>query len=145
MVTVTWAPVPNADGYRILETYQADQLPQLLASGRADFCLNDPELIHKAMATSGLTGKITELKVPLPHTRFHYVFIVSRKSPWALKGLVKGLDGALADLKSSGGWAKILKKYDVDLGDENDFPEQIDTGPFYDGYSRYPVFQGGTP
>ena len=127
-------------GYRIIKTYDVDQIPVVLKADQADFTVSSPETMRWAEVKTHTLDDIAEVAADLPQTRFHYVFIVSRKSPWAARGLVKGLDNALVEIKKSGEWAKAFMKYDAAPADERTFRTGIETKQFYTLYDQYPEF-----
>lgn len=134
-----WTSAYLKEGYKIHQVTRIEQLPEMIALKRGDFTIENPGVIKWWARQTGADKKIVEVKTNLPNTKFHYVFIVSRQSPWLAKGLLKGLDAALGEMKKSGEWARVMKQYGFPL-ETRDFKSQIQTEQFYLDYDSYPEF-----
>lgn len=125
--------------YRIHQVTSLEQVLRMLALKRGDLTIENPANIRWWAAKAGIDKELVEIPTQLPNTQFHFVFMVSRKSPWLQKGLVKGLDTALGEMKKSGEWARVTKKYGFPL-ETASFRSQLQTDQFYGEYQYYPAF-----
>ncbi len=130
------------DGYNIaVQTATIQQLPQVLASGRVDMIINSEKSMDWNIEKLGLAGQIEKVNAELPGTRFHFVAMVSRKSPWAQKGIIRAFDEELKKVKQSGEWIQILKKYKDPHGLGKPFKTQINDSKYLADYNNYPVYK----
>ncbi|MFC1523344.1 substrate-binding periplasmic protein [Thermodesulfobacteriota bacterium] len=141
----TAAFMKKEDGYNIHFVSRLEQLPEMVALGRADLTINGSDFMRWWAAKKGVADQIEEHNIEWPWTRFHYVFMVSRKSPWLKKGLVRAFDNEIRKMKESGIWQEILKKYKNPYGLGEPFTTMLDAeyarqGGFYDQYDRYPIY-----
>lgn len=134
-----WTARYLKDGYKIHRVPRTQLIPGLLASKRGTFTFENAGTFMSWAEDAKVGDVMVEVKTNLPNTKFHYVFIVSRKSPWLAKGLVKGLDQELREMKKSGEWEKIVKKYRFPV-ESASFRSQIPTEQFYVEYEKYPEF-----
>lgn len=137
-----------ADGYKIHHVTRIDQLPLMLTAGRAEILINSSSWINWWAAKQGVSDLIEEHEVDWPWTRFHFVFILSRKSPWVKKGLVRAYDREVKKMKEAGIWQAILKKYKNPHGLGKPFTSMLDAeyeakGGFYKKYTQYPLYEPG--
>ncbi len=136
------------EGYNIHYVTRVDQLPVMLAAGRAEILINSSSWINWWAARQGVSGQIEEYDINWPWTRFHFVFMLSRKSIWYQKGLVRAFDQEIQKMKESGVWHSILKKYKNPHGLGKPFTSMLDAeyeqkGGFYKDYNSYPVYKPG--
>lgn len=130
------------DGYNIaVQVYSMEMVPQALANGRVDMIINSENAMDWWANKLGISDQIEKVNVVLPLTRFHFVGMVSRKSPWAEKGIIRAFDESLKKLKKSGEWVKILKKYKDPYGSGKPFKTQIDDSKFFTEYNTYPIYK----
>jgi len=139
----TSAYMKETDGYKIDRSSKMEQLMQKLGHGRGDLTINSSTSINWFIHKMSLEGKLEEIDLVAPGTRFHMVFQLSRKSPWVKKGLVKALDIELKKMKDSGEWLKILKKYKDPYALGRPFTSLIIIDDFYKEYDGYPMFKPG--
>lgn len=143
-----WAAeyMKKEDGYAIDYVTRFDQIPKLLAAGRYPLCICNASFMRWWGTKLGVMSEMQEIEVDWPNTRAYYVFMVSRKSPWMNKGLVRALDDEIRKMKASGKWAAILKKYRDPHGSGRPFRtdrggQYSGRGGFYNGYESYPVYR----
>lgn len=137
----TGAFMKDADGYRIDRTPKMEQLVEKLQAGRGDMTINSSTSMNWFLHKLKYSGKVEEIDLVAPGTRFHMTFQVSRKSAWVELGLVKALDLELKKMKDSGEWLKVLKKYKDPYGEGRPFTSLINTDEFYQTYDSYPVYK----
>lgn len=133
-------------GYMIHDVTRIEQIPLLLALGRCDLTINSSSWINWWAEKQGVQDQIEEYEIDWPWTRFHFVFMVSRKSPWIDKGLIRAMDQEAEKMKASGVWYKILRKYKNPHGFGKPFVSHLDEEyerqqGFYQDYETYPVYQ----
>lgn len=143
----TAAYMKKEDGYNIQEVAKLEQIPKLLlAEERCDLTINNSAWIRWWAEKKGVMEKIEEIDIDWPNTRAHFVFMVSRKSPWIMKGLIRAMDEELKKMKESGEWLKILKKYKDPHGLGKPFQthlneQYLNKNGFYEQYYSYPVYK----
>lgn len=130
------------DGYNINRVSGYQQLPRLLAKGRCDFLINSSNWIRWWAKKQGLLDQFEEIHLELPLTEFEFTMMISRKSPWLDKGIIKAMDEELKKMKASGEWHKILKKYENLHGHGRPFNSQLVTDKYYTNYETYPEWKG---
>lgn len=133
------------EGYTIHNVARVEQVPLLLANGRHDLAINSSSWLNWWAEKQGIEDQLQEIEVGWPWTRFHFVFMVSRKSPWAKKGLIRALDTEIAKMKKTGKWMELLKKYKNPHGYGKAFQSHLDQAyenrhGFYEEYDNYPVY-----
>ena len=133
----------KSDGYKIEETPRMEQNVLKLVAGRGDLIMNSSTSMNWFLRKLGVEDKVREFRIVSPATRFHMTFMVSRKSPWLKKGLIRALDIELKKMKETGEWLKVLKKYNDPYGAGVPFKTLIDTSGFYKDYYNYPVYKPG--
>lgn len=127
------------DGYKINLVARIQQIPQTIASDRYDLTLIASPFMNWMLDNLGLTEELEEIENDFPNTKVGTVFMVSRKSPWVNKGLVRALDEELKKMKTNGKWNEILKKYNVP---SNTGKYQVDSNlEFYKTYDNYPMYK----
>ncbi len=141
-----WTASFLKEGFNIHFVAEIEQIPLMLANGRQDLCVNSATMINYWAKKNNVADQIEMHRIEWPWTRFHYVFMVSRKSPWVQKGLVRALDEELKKMKQSGEWIKILKKYENPHGFGESFVSTLDKayltkGGFYKEYDNYPIYK----
>lgn len=141
----TAAFMKGPGGYTINEVPKLEQIPRILAQGRHDLAINSSTWINWWASKTGVQEKIQEFEIDWPWTRFHFVFMVSRKSPWVEKGLIRALDEEAKKMKESGVWHEILKKYKNPHGSGTPFVSFLDKAyeekqGFYKTYEQYPIY-----
>ena len=134
------------NGYNIRYVTRIEQLPVMLALGRTDILINSSSWINWWAEKKGVADRIAEYDVDWPWTRFHFVFMVSRRSPWVKKGLVRAFDREIRKMKEEGVWQAILRKYKNPHGLGKPFTSTLDAeyeqqGGFYTDYDKYPVYR----
>ncbi len=142
-----WAAafLAGSKGYSVHNVNRLAQIPAVFMKGRTDLIMNSSSWMKWWFEKNGSWDQVTEIDVDWPWTRFHFVCMVSRKSPWAEKGLVRAMDIEIVKMKKSGKWIEILKKYKnphglgkpvAYLGDEYMAPylKEYDTYPIYKSY-----------
>lgn len=139
----TGAFMKASDGYQIDTSPKMEQVVQKLALGRGDLTINSSTSVNWFLHKLKLKGKVEEVELTAPGTRFHMVFQVSRKSPWVEKGLVRALDNELKKMKDSGAWLSVLKKYKDPYAFGRPFKSLIETDEFYKDYNSYPIYAPG--
>jgi ABC-type amino acid transport substrate-binding protein len=133
----------QSDGYNIKEVPKMEQMVRMLVSNRGDIIINSSTSVNWFIHKLGYKNKIKEISIVAPATRFHMTFMVSRKSPWLEKGLVRALDNELKKMKVSGEWLKVLKKYRNPYGAGVPFKSLIKTDDFYSDYYKYLIYKPG--
>lgn len=143
-----WAAeyMKKEDGYVIDYVTRFEQIPKLLAAGRYPLCICTASWMHWWGSKLGVMKDLREFEADWPNTRFHFVSMVSRKSPWMQKGLVRALDEELRRMKASGKWNAILRKYRDPHGSGRGFRSDLDEqylqkNGFYSGYDSYPLYR----
>lgn len=141
-----WTAAFMKDGFDIHYVPRVEQIPVMLAKGRHDLSVNSTTMINYWAKKNNISDKIEMHRIQWPWTRFHYVFMVSRKSPWVEKGLVRALDEELKKMKQNGEWEKILKKYQNPYGFGEPFTSSLDgayliKSGFYEDYDKYPIYK----
>lgn len=131
----------KSDGYKLELVPRIEQNVQKLAAGRGDFILSSSTSVNWFLYKLGFKNEIKEINFVTPQTRFHMTFMLSRKSPWLKKGLVRALDIELKKMKKSGEWLKVLKKYHDPYGYGVPFKSMISKEYFYKDYFKYPVYK----
>ncbi|MCP4345760.1 MAG: transporter substrate-binding domain-containing protein [Desulfobacterales bacterium] len=142
----TAAFMKKPGGYTVYEVATMGQIPLMLANGREDLAINSSTLIHWWSEKQGVQDRIQEFETDWPWTRFHYVFMLSRKSPWAEKGLIRAMDEELKKMKNTRVWHNILSKYTNPHGSGKSFTSFLDqeyekNGGFYTDYDSYPIYR----
>lgn len=131
--------------YKIQEVAKIEQIPIMLSLGRGDLTIQPSSWINWWIAKHGLEGQIREYHIDWPFTQFHFVFMVSRKSPWMKKGLLRAMDEELKRMKKNGKWLSILKKYKNPYAFGRPFrmdlnKEYEEKHGFYKEYNLYPIY-----
>lgn len=123
-----------------------EQIPEMLARGRGDIAIQSTSMMNWWTEKKGLSDQIEMHSVDWRFTRFHYVPMVSRKSPWIEKGLVRAMDRVIRKMKDEGIWQQMLKQFKSprDLG--RPFKTHLDAVfaqkyGFYTNYDNYPIYQ----
>lgn len=130
------------DGYNIAVQVPSMKLvPQALVNDRVDMIINSENWVDWWADKLKITNQLEKINVELPNTRYHFVAMVSRKSPWASKGIIRAFDEELKNLKQSGEYTKILKKYRDPYGFGKAFKTQIDDSKYLTNYNSYPIYQ----
>lgn len=130
------------NGYNIsLQVQTLAQVPTTLANDRVDMIINSENWIDWMSAKQGVSDKLEKVDVILPNTRYHFVAMVSRKSPWAEKGIIRAFDEELKKIKASGEWIQILKKYKDPFASGKPFKSQIDDAKYLVDYNGYPIYK----
>ncbi len=135
----------SQNGYNIRKVARLGQLPTMLAASRCDLIINSSSWINWWAQKKGVQHQIEEHDIDWPMTRFHFVFMVSRKSSWIDKGLIKAMDEEIKKMKKSGAWHKILKKYKNPHGFGKPFISHLDKEynkkhGFYKDYDSFPIY-----
>lgn len=141
----TKTAMKESNGYNIQKAARIEQLPIMLALGRGDIAIQSSIWLNWWIKKQGLQNRIVEYPVDWPLTQFHFVFMVSRKSPWVKKGLVRALDEELKRMKRNGIWHEILLKYGSPYGKGKAFHSHLDENylkkhGFYKDYDHYPIY-----
>lgn len=130
------------DGYNLdSQVNSISAVPTMLLGNHVDIIINSENWIDWWAAKEGIASQIEKLDVTLPNTRFHFVAMVSRKSPWAAKGILRAFDQELANLKKSGEWVAILKKYKDPYASGKPFKTMIDDSKYLKDYDSYPIYK----
>ncbi len=136
----------KTEGYKIHEVSKLEQLPILLAKGRGDILINSSTWINWWAEKQGVSDQLEEHQTDgWPWTRFHFVFMVSRKSPWVQQGLIRAMDEELKKMKDSQIWYQMLRKFRNPHGYGVPFESYLDAAyeqqhGFYSDYESYPIF-----
>ena len=133
-------------GFSIFEVARLEQIPLMLAYGRADLVINSSSWINWWAEKKGVQDQIQEYDFNWPWTRFHFVFMLSKKSNWVEKGLTRTLDEEEKKMKNAGVWHNLLKKYKNPHGFGKPFTSHIDEKyeqkyGFYTDYDNYPIYK----
>ncbi len=143
-----WAAafLKKEDGYNINEVPKIEKIPILLAAKRGDVAINSSTWTNWWADKTGMKDQLVEIDVNWFFTRFHFVLMVSRKSPWVEKGLIRAMDQELLKMKKAGIWHKILAKYKNPHGFGKEFKTHLDAaylekGGFYKDYDNYPIYK----
>ncbi len=143
-----WAAafLKKADGYTINEVPKFERIPIMLAKKRGDLVINSSTWTNWWAEKKGVRDQLVEIDVNWFFTRFHFVPMVSRKSPWVEKGLIRTMDQELLKMKQAGIWQKILAKYKNPHGFGKEFKTHLDAaylekGGFYKDYDNYPIYK----
>ena len=131
--------------YSIETVSRIEQIPLMIAQGRCDLVINESSWINWWADKNNVRTKIEEFEIDWEWTRFHFVFMVSRNSAWADKGLIRALDMEVKKMKDSGLWFEILEKYKNPHGIGKPFRSWLDSEydmaqGFYTDYDSYPVY-----
>ena len=119
-----------------------EQLPFLLVKNRADMMINSSNWINWWSKKIGIFDEIVEIENEnIFFSRFHFVFMLSKKSDWVNKGLIRAMDEELKEMKKSGEWQEILKKYEDPHGYGKPFKTQLNTDKYYLNYEDYPIYK----
>ena len=118
-------------------------LSLMLANGRGDVVLTSSTVMNYHARQQGVLDKLQEVDIDWHWTRFHQVIQISRASPWAQTGIIKGLDQATRDMKADGTYLRILRKYGSRVADGYPFVSQLDESylarhGFYAYYDKLP-------
>lgn len=121
-------------------------LSVMLANGRGDLVLTSSTVMNYHARNQGVADQIKEIDINWHWTRFHQVIQISRASPWAKTGIIKGLDNAARAMKEDGTYRRILKKYGSRVADGYPFVSQLDEAyleknGFYADYDTLPEWQ----
>ena len=136
------AYMKQEDGYQISgQVTSMSRVPLMLTTGHADLIINSENWIDWWADKQGISSEIEKVDVVLPNTRFHFVAMVSRKSTWAEKGIIRAFDEELKKMKQSGEWLKILQKYKDPYGAGKQFKTQIDDTKYLVDYTNYPKYR----
>ncbi len=142
----TAAFMKKPGGYTIHEVSTLGQIPLMLARGREDLAINSSTWTNWWSKKHGVQDKIQEFEIDWPWTRFHFVFMVSRKSSWVEKGLIRAMDEEVKKMKKARDWHRILNKYTNPHGSGKSFTsflgqEYEKNGGFYIDYDSYPIYK----
>ncbi len=142
----TKAFIKSRGKYNILEVRSLSQIPLTLAKGRQDLIINSSSWTNWWAEKNGVADQLLEIEIDWPWTRFHFVFMLSRKSPWVEKGLIRAMDRELKKIKDEGLWLEILRKYKNPHGLGKPFKshlgeQYLSEGGFYEDYEAYPIYQ----
>lgn len=130
------------DGYNIQRVARLEQLPLMITNDRVQMMINSSNWINWWSKKQGVRDKLTEIDCEdIYFTRFHFVFMLSRKSPWVDKGLIRAMDIELQKMKESGEWHEILRKYEDPHGFGKPFTTELNTAHYYIDYDNYPIYQ----
>lgn len=134
------------DGYNIHYVTRLEQLPVMLALDRADLLINSSSWINWWASKKGVSDQLEEHDIDWPWTRFHFVFMLSRKSEWVKRGLIRAFDEEIKKMKESGAWQEILRKYKNPHGLGKPFQSMLDAEyeqqyGFYSDYANYPMYK----
>ena len=122
----TNAFLKKRDGFNIYEVARLEQIPLMIASGRAEIVINSSSWINWWAEKKGVQDQIQEFDINWPWTRFHFVFMLSRKSTWVEKGLIRALDEEGKKMKKAGIWHNLLKKFKNPHGNGKPFISHLD-------------------
>ncbi len=81
----TNAFMKKENGFNIHFVPRLGQIPTMLSKGRADLTINSTTMINWWAKKNNVIDKIEMYSIEWPWTRFHYVAMVSRKSPLGKK------------------------------------------------------------
>lgn len=140
-----WTDTFMNEGYSISRVAKVEQIPFMLANGRHDLAINSSTWINWWAEKQEIKDKLQEFEINWLWTRFHFVFMVSRKSVWSEKGLIRALDEEMKKMKETGIWTELLKKYKNPHGYGKPFLSHLDQvyekkHGFYREYEKYPVY-----
>jgi len=130
------------DGYNIASQVPTmAKVPLMLASGRVDMIINSENWVDWWAEKDGIADQIEKVNTVLPNSRFHFVAMLSRKSAWVDKGILRAFDEELTKLKKSGEWMRILRKYRDPYASGKPFKTQIDDSKYLADYDKYPLYR----
>lgn len=136
------AYMKTEDGYAISsQVGTMAMVPLMLANGRVDMIINSENWVDWWAEKQGISGQIEKVDTVLPNTRFHFVAMLSRKSPWVDKGILRAFDEELRKMKKTGEWLQILSKYRDPYASGKPFKTQIDDSKYLVEYDKYPVYK----
>ena len=140
-----WTEAYMKEGYTINRVPRIEQIPAMLAAGREDLSIMSSTWINWWAEKKGISDQIEEHEIDWPMTRFHFVLMLSRKSPWVEQGLIRAMDEELKKMKASGQWQDILRKYKNAHGSGKPFQSHLDDAyltekGFYADYDTYPIY-----
>lgn len=140
-----WSEAYMKEGYTIGKVPRIDQIPSMLAFGREEISIMSSTWMNWWAENKGISDQIEEYEINWPMTRFHFVLMLSRKSPWVEKGLIRAMDEELKKMKASGQWQEILRKYKNAHGFGKPFQSHLDDAyltakGFYADYDTYPIY-----
>lgn len=141
-----WTAAFMKDGYNIQFVPRLEQIPEMLAHGRGDIAIQSTQMMNWWNEKKDLSDQIEMHEVDWHFTRFHFVSMVSRKSPWSKKGLVRAIDIAIRKMKAEGVWHQILDKYKNPHHLGKPFKSHLDEAyakkhGFYKDYDNYPIYK----
>ena len=126
-------------GFNVELVPKMEQIPQTLLAGRYDMVMAASPIMNRIIYNLKLTNKFEEIDTDFPNTEVETIFMVSKKSPWVEKGLIKALDTELIKMKKSGKWKEILEKYHVP---SNEIKSKVEPNNFfYKDYDSYPIYK----
>ncbi|MGB1239445.1 MAG: substrate-binding periplasmic protein [Pseudomonadales bacterium] len=97
----------NLPGYSVQSAFSIDAMADMLMAQRVDVIVENPLIFNHHLSLENQQLKVRETTIE--QTGFELVFYVSRKSQHL--GILESFDRALAQMRSDGSHAKILKPY----------------------------------
>jgi polar amino acid transport system substrate-binding protein len=135
-----------SQGYELQRVSQADRIPSMLLHDRAQVALTNATLFRQWVRNSGLVDEFDEIDIDWPHTHMRRVPMLSRKSPWHERGLLKAIDAQIRQMKRDGRWQALVREYLGPYGMANlvDGPPDLSdelSRSYYAQYDAYPAWQ----
>ena len=97
-------------GYKINRVTTKEQIWTLLDYGRADYALENPYTVRPILDKLKISpDRFAKITTALPELNFHYVLIVSKKSPYTW--ILPKFDNVIRQMKEDGSWEAILDKW----------------------------------
>lgn len=97
-------------GFNIQRVATKEQIWKILAKGRADYVLENPYTVYPILEGLGIAeDHFVGIPTELPELNFHYVLIVSKKSPYTW--ILPQFDAVIRQMKDDGSWQAIVNKW----------------------------------
>lgn len=133
-------------GFRLQQMTHADNIPLMLLNGRADAMVGNVTLFRRWLIGQKLAPERFEhIDLQLPETRPPRVIMLSRRSPWHERGLLKAMDAELRQMKRDGRWQALVREALAPYGLTNlatvgpPEPTEASLQPYYRDYDAYPA------
>lgn len=135
-----------SQGFQLQQMTRADNIPLMLLNGRAEASIGNVTLFRRWLIDQKIPPHSFEaLDLRLPDTQPPRVLMLSRRSPWHERGLLRAMDAELRQMKRDGRWQALVREALAPYGLTGlatagpPEPTEISLQPYYRDYELYPA------